>query len=77
MAGRPPDFKFPPGLRRGLRVVANEKHDAAHRGTPKRRKGTITAPTSMPMTVRVHWDGCVRPREVDCRFFNVIEGSEQ
>jgi len=66
-------FKYPPGLSEGLRVVANARHDNAHRLTEKRRRGTVVSPTTIPNTVRVHWDGCAYPHEVDCRFFDIAE----
>lgn len=69
-----PRFKYPHGLCDNMRVQANKRHDNAYRQTPKGRKGTIIAPTSIPNTVRVHWDGCAHPREIDCRFFDVIKG---
>lgn len=39
-------FKLPDGVNVGDRVIANKRHAAAHKSTPKRRKGVVFAPTA-------------------------------
>lgn len=71
-----PWFKYPPGIARDCRVVANERHAKAHRSTPPGRGGVVVAPTSKRDYVRIKWDGCVKDDAVHLNFFDVV-GAEK
>ena len=65
-------FKLPDGVSVGDRVIANKRHAAAHRSTPKRRKGTVVSGTMHRDFCRVQWDGCVGAHMLHRNFFDVI-----
>ncbi len=70
-------FKCPDGVSVGDRVVANKRHAAAHKSTPKRRKGVVVAPTAQRDYCRVRWDGCEGAHTIHRNFFDVIPAEQQ
>ena len=69
-------LKYAPGLGDDVRVVANDRYAAAYPRTPRRRQGTIVAPTGRGSIVRVLWDGCMHSQETDCRLFEAVPRKE-
>jgi hypothetical protein len=66
-------FKYPPGIEEGARVIANKRHAIAYRNTrPKRRQGTVTAPTSILNFCYILWDGTTTDRPVHRNHFDLV-----
>ncbi len=70
-------FKLPEGINVGDRVIANKRHAAAHKSTPKRRKGTVAAPTAQRDYCRIKWDGCAGAHTMHRNFFDVVPGDQR
>ena len=73
-----PVVRYPDGLYKGARIVANKRHAAVNpRVKQKRRQGTVVAPTANPIYVRILWDGCRSHQAVDRRFFDPLNVAER
>lgn len=66
------DFKYPPGLSKGLKVRSNARYADVYPRAPQPRIGIIVAATSKPSEVMIHWEGVKLAKEVHINLFDPL-----